>query len=248
MFLFKHIMCFLLMSTNFLRSDGFNLGINRRTALKTTLLASSNLNLSNNLNYNMNVIDYTSGNILNDDDTSEKPVKVGRSKNSIYLTGPLTDETCFSITQILLGYKNQLLHDNNQFSSLNLYIQSPGGSLLPTLALVDEIRTFDIPVNTYIRGYAASAATLLSVVGKKRYMYNHSLMMIHGIKLNEYKTSSLLEVKDLNDNVNLFMKTIKNIYLENSNISEQQLEKYFLRDKWISSHEALSYGLIDEII
>ena len=79
-------------------------------------------------------------------------------------------------------------------------------------------------------------------------MYSHSVMMIHGIKLNGQKSDSLLDVKDLNSNVDLFMKIIKNIYLENTKISEEQLDKFFYRDKWISANEALSYGLIDEII
>tara|TARA_Y100000389_G_scaffold152309_1_gene152252 strand:- start:64 stop:690 length:627 start_codon:yes stop_codon:yes gene_type:complete len=208
------------------------MAFNRRTILRSGLLASSSLNLSNDIKL----------------EEEESEGRIGRTKNSIYLTGALTEQTCWGLTESLLGYKSQLLHNDNRFNNINLYIQSPGGALLPTLAVVDEIRTLEIPVHTYIRGYAASAATLLSVMGTKRYMYNHSLMMIHGVKLNGYETNSLMDVKDLNDNVNLFMETIKNIYLENSNITEEQLEKFFLRDKWISANEALSYGLIDEII
>lgn len=230
----SHII-FLLLSTNHINTCmGFNMALNRRTILKNGLLASSNLNLSNNIKL--------------EEEEENYQRKISRTKNSIYLTGALTEQTCWSLTQSLLSYKSQLLHNDNRFNNINLYIQSPGGSLLPTLAIVDEIRTLEIPVHTYIRGYAASAATLLSVIGTKRYMYNHSLMMIHGVKLNNYEANSLIDVKDLNDNVNLFMETIKNIYLENSNITEEQLEKFFLRDKWISASEALSYGLIDEII
>ena len=228
----NHII-FVVLSLNHINTCvGFNMAFNRRSLLRSGLLASSSLNLSNNIKL----------------EEEEEEGKIGRTKNSIYLTGALTEDTCWSLTQSLLGYKSQLLHNDNRFNNINLYIQSPGGSLLPTLAVVDEIRTLEIPVHTYIRGYAASAATLLSVMGTKRYMYNHSLMMIHGVKLNGYETNSLTDVKDLNDNVNLFMETIKNIYLENSNITEEQLEKFFLRDKWISANEALSYGLIDEII
>ena len=73
-------------------------------------------------------------------------------------------------------------------------------------------------------------------------------MMIHGVKLSGTEMNTLLDVRDLNDNVNLFMNIIKNIYLENSNMTEEQLEKYFIRDKWMSSKEALNYGLVDEII
>ena len=207
------------------------MALNRRNFLTSGLYTASNL---------INV-----GNEEEDDPTV---AKLARTKDSIYLTGPLTEDTCWGITQSLINYQSQLLHSDNRFNNINLYIQSPGGSLLPTLGLVDEIKTLDIPVHTYIRGYAASAATLLSVVGEKRYMYKHSVMMIHGIKLNGHQSDSLLDVKDLNSNVDLFMNTIKNIYLENTNISEEQLEKFFYRDQWISANEALSYGLIDEII
>ena len=232
MFFLKTIICVLLSLNHINTCVGFNMAFNRRTILRSGLLASSYLNLSNNIKL----------------EEEENEGKIGRTKNSIYLTGALTEDTCWSLTQSLLGYKSQLLHNDNRFNNINLYIQSPGGALLPTLAVVDELRTLEIPVHTYIRGYAASAATLLSVMGSKRYMYNHSLMMIHGVKLNGYESHSLTDVKDLNDNVNLFMETIKNIYLENSNITDEQLDKFFLRDKWISASEALSYGLIDEII
>ena len=233
MFFLKHIICVLLSLIHINTCVGFNMAFNRRTILRSGLLASSILNLSNNIKL---------------EEEEENEGKIGRTKNSIYLTGVLNEQTCWGLTESLLGYKNQLLQNDNRFNNINLYIQSPGGALLPTLALVDEIRTLEIPVHTYIRGYAASAATLLSIMGSKRYMYNHSLMMIHGVKLNGYVSHSLTDVKDLNDNVNLFMETIKNIYLENSNITEEQLQKFFLRDKWISASEALSYGLIDEII
>ena len=241
MFFYKKIIYILLSLNHINTCVGFNMALNRRTLLRNGLLASSGVNLSNNID---NDID----NDINLKKEEEEETKLARTKDSIYLTGPLTDESCWGITQSLINYKSQLLQSDNRFNNINLYIQSPGGSLLPTLAVVDEIKTLDIPVHTYIRGYAASAATLLSVVGEKRYMYSHSVMMIHGIKLNGHRTDSLLDVKDLNYNVDLFMQIIKNIYLENTKISEEQLEKFFYRDKWISANEALSYGLIDEII
>ena len=172
-----------------------------------------------------------------------------KQKNNIYFTGHLNEETCFGLNEALLNHKNQILLNNNYNDHINLFIQSPGGSLMPTLGLVDEIKNLEIPVHTYIRGYAASAATLLSIVGKKRYMYKHSVMMIHGLKFGgEMEVDSLLAVRDLNENTNLFMNIIKSLYLENSNLSLEELEEMFMHDKWFGSEEALKYGLIDEII
>lgn len=193
----------------------------------------------------------TSDILLNESNNRESLIKRNArfGLNNIYFTGQLTDETCFKLCETLINYKNQILTNEDFPNHINLYIQSPGGALLPTLALVDEIKNLEVPIHTYVRGYAASAATLLSVVGKERYIYNHSIMMIHSVKLGgDNSINTLLDVKDLNMNVDLFMNIIKDIYLENTNMSEEDLEHFFYHDVWINSKQALEYGLVDKII
>tara|TARA_Y100001970_G_scaffold293717_1_gene442594 strand:- start:115 stop:801 length:687 start_codon:yes stop_codon:yes gene_type:complete len=228
MFLFKYIIFLLLFLNNIKINDGFNININRRNLFKKTLLMSSNINFQNN-------------------QEEEEEATIGRIDNDIYFTGSLNDNSCLKLTQTLIGYKKYIKNKEVDIDKINLYIQSPGGSLFSTLGLIDEIKNYDIPINTYIKGYAASAATLLSVVGKERYMYNHSLLMIHGVKLTG-SVNTLTDVRDLNDNVELYMDIIKNIYLENSNMTEEELEYYFIRDKWMTAKQALHYGLIDKIL
>ena len=228
MFLFKYIIFLLLFLNNIKINNGFNININRRNLFKKTLLMSSNINFQNN-------------------QEEEEEATIGRIDNDIYLTGSLNDNSCLKLTQTLIGYKKYIKNKEVDIDKINLYIQSPGGSLFSTLGLIDEIKNYDIPINTYIKGYAASAATLLSVVGKERYMYNHSLLMIHGVKLSG-SVNTLTDVRDLNDNVELYMDIIKNIYLENSNMKEEELEYYFIRDKWMTAKQALHYGLIDKIL
>tara|TARA_B110001450_G_scaffold939_3_gene1074 strand:- start:1417 stop:2049 length:633 start_codon:yes stop_codon:yes gene_type:complete len=207
---------------------------------------ASNAHDNNNINININNND-TDNNI----DSSLKILqrnKKNKVDNNIYFTGGLTEETCFKLTEMLLYHKNEALSNDKYPPYINLYIQSPGGSLMPTLAVVDEIKNLGIPVYTYIRGYAASAATLLSVAGTRRYMYKYSLAMIHGVKIQEQEVSTLLDIKDLNANVDTFMNIVKNIYLENTNMDEELLEYLFYHDLWINSTQSLEHGLIDEII
>ena len=199
-------------------------------------------------NFNTNKIFLSDSQNRDDVDILSENRKSNTLNNNIYFTGGLNEETCFQLTQTLISYKNMALTNQDYPNHINLYIQSPGGSLLPTLAVVDEIKKLGIPVHTYIRGYAASAATLLSVVGSQRYIYNHSLLMIHGIKFNEQTVSTLLDVKDLNTNVDILMDTIKNIYIENSIIDEDILNYLFYHDIWMNSSLALGYGLVDEIL
>ena len=238
MFNIKHIifsLCFLFFIDT---SSPFNININnsRRNFIAKSLASSKIINLSAKNNEPMQQ--------AFNEESNNKYLK----NNNIYFTGQLNEETCFHLNEALIKHKNLALTQQDYPNHINLYIQSPGGSLLPTLGLVDEIINLGIPVNTYIRGYAASAATLLSVIGSQRYMYNHSVLMIHSVKLNDQQPSSLLDVKDLNINVDVFMDIVKNIYLENSNIDSKILDEFFKHDIWMNSTTALKYGLIDEII
>lgn len=241
----------LLSSFNKIECFNFINLMNRRTFLANSLASSGLINIQANANNsNKKLI------LLDDDDKQDyySSLKIlqkntnNRVNNNIYFTGGLTDESCYKLVEALIHHKNLALTDDKYPPYINLYIQSPGGALLPTLAVVDEIKNLEVPVYTYIRGYAASAATLLSVAGTQRFMYKNSLAMIHGLKLNEQESSTLLDVKDLNANVDTFMNIIKNIYLENTNMDEELLEYFFYHDLWMNSTQALDYGLVDEII
>lgn len=162
-------------------------------------------------------------------------------KNNIYFSGTLTDESIFAITTSLINMQNS---DNTE---VNLHIKSQGGSLLPSLGLVDIIRTSDIPINTYIDGYVASAATLISIVGANRLMNKHGVMLIHQLKMGtEYSKYS--EIKDYSENADTLMTIIKNLYLEYSNLSENKLNYLLDHDLWLNSSLCKEYGLIDIII
>ena len=76
----------------------------------------------------------------------------------------------------LIGCRININMPNND-SNIEFHIQTNGGAILPTLPIVDLIKTSPIPINTYIEGYCASAGTLLSVVGNKRYMRKNSLLI-----------------------------------------------------------------------
>lgn len=249
---FKHIIIALAFSFKNVECFNINNLLNRRVFISNTLASNELINLNAN---NKKILLLNDENDYNNDDKyMDSSLKIlqrnnnNRVNNNIYFTGGLNDETCFKLTEALMHHRNQALSNDKYPPYINLFIQSPGGSLLPTLAVVDEIKNLGIPVYTYIRGYAASAATLLSVAGTQRFMYKHSLAMIHGVKLQEQEVSSLMDIKDLNANVDTFMNIVKDIYLENTSIDEQLLEYLFYHDLWMNSTQALEHGLVDEII
>lgn len=258
----KKILLCLLFGSLISNSNQYNLDnfLTRRNFIKSTIsslglinlhanniyLRDDNNNNENNENENNEKNNYEGFNLLSDNINSNK--KSHFLNNNIYFTGGLNEETCFKLTEALITHKNMALTNQDYPNHINLFIQSSGGALLPTLAVVDEIKNLGVPVHTYIRGYAASAATLLSVVGSQRFIYKNSLMMIHGVKISDSSVSSLLDIKDLNTNVDVFMNLVKQIYMENTNINEDILEYLFYHDIWMNSTMALQYGLVDEIL
>ena len=180
-----------------------------------------------------------------------KPIKNGEDnepgfirgyKNNLYYSGPITESAIFSITSNLINMQGE-----GQFNEINLHMQSPGGSLLPTLGLVDLIRTSEIPINTFVDSYCASAASLITVAGAQRFINKHGVVLIHQLKMG-VEPSKYLEIRDQTDNADTLMKIIKNIYLENTNLTAEKLDELLMHDWWLNSTLCKEYGIVDIIM
>jgi len=129
---------------------------------------------------------------------------------------------------------------------IRIHINSYGGSVFAGLAAVDYILSSKAPVETIVEGCAASAATLMSVVGAHRSMHKNACMLIH--QLSGHMWGKFEEMKDDIKNSEMLMQKIKNIYKEYCNIPEDVLESILKRDIWWDAQTCLKYGLVDEII
>ena len=129
---------------------------------------------------------------------------------------------------------------------IHLYINSGGGSITSGIASMDTILRCKVPVYTYVDGFAASAATFLSVVGTKRFISRHSYMLIHQLSSNFWGKYS--EFQDEKQNLDLMMKTIKNVYKEHTKVPMKKLDEILKHDLLWDAKMCLKYGLVDEVI
>lgn len=171
--------------------------------------------------------------------------------NNIYFYSEFNPDSCYKLYQQLNNINHQSIslqqkYNSNNISPINLYLQSYGGSILHTLYICDLIKHMETPVYTYINGYCASAATLISVVGKKRFMTKNSVILIH--QLSGSESGKFSELKDEAENLTTLMNLISNIYLENTKIDQDQLDKLLKRDIWLDSNTALNLGFVDKIL
>ena len=247
----KKIIYFILMSTIY----SFNLNslsqISRRNILESISKLSflpysiNNINKEKSTN-KYNILDYYS-----DEDSNQKDeVLINSFYNNIYFYSPITKVSCFELEKKIIELNNQNILFKNKYDidngPINLHIQSNGGSLFHSLYIIDLIQNIETPVYTYVDGFAASAATLISVVGKKRFITKNSLMLIH--QLSSGSSGKYDELQDENQNLESFMSFIIKTYLENTKMEESELKEILRRDIWLNSSYCLQKGLVDEIL
>ena len=129
---------------------------------------------------------------------------------------------------------------------IKLHINSYGGSVFAGLAALDHIKNSKIPVETIIDGCAASAATMMSVVGSHRSIHRNSCMLVH--QLSGAMWGKFQEMQDDMENSEMLMKKIKKIYEEHTRIPKKQMDNILKHDLWWEAEKCLEYGLVDEII
>ena len=136
--------------------------------------------------------------------------------------------------------------DLEQPPTLKIFINSGGGSVVSGISSMDTILRTKVPIHTYVDGFAASAATFLSVVGSKRFMSRNSYMLIH--QLSSQLWGKYSEIEDEKKNLDLMMETIKNVYREHTKVPMNKLDEILKHDLLWDAKPCLKYGLIDEII
>ncbi len=182
----------------------------------------------------------------------EPPSKgVEADENRVYFYAPVTDSSVLELIKILrsLDIEMQVLALRLKVPKvpIELHIHSGGGDLFAGLAAVDVIQSLKSPIHTYVEGSAASAATLMSLAGSKRFMFKNSFMLIHQISsLMVHGTHE--QFKDEFENQQKLMDKIRQLYIDRSNMSADLIDEILIRDLWLDSEKCLEYGLVDKIV
>ena len=139
-------------------------------------------------------------------------------------------------------------NEDGTYKPIWIYINSCGGNLMSGFNAMDEIANISkkFPIYTLIDGKAASAATLMSISGAKRYMKNNSFMLIH--ELSSGMMGKYSDMSETMQNMTMFMGKIKDAYKKYTHVPPDALDEILKHDIWWDSKTALDYGLVDEIV
>lgn len=185
-----------------------------------------------------------------DDSSDDDNNVVEVSNNRIYFYSSVNRAKVLKLNRAIhnlgISLTHRALHLDMDPPSIKLHINSYGGSVFAGFAAVDYIMNSKVPVDTIIDGCAASAATIISVVGERRFMHRNSFMLIH--QLSSGMWGNFKQLQDDMKNCELLMKKIKQIYKQHTKIPKKKLDELLEHDLWWDSETCLEYGLIDEVI
>jgi ATP-dependent Clp protease, protease subunit len=161
----------------------------------------------------------------------------------IFLTGPVMDDSANSVVAQML-----FLASKDPKKEIQLYINSPGGSVTAGLAIYDTMQYVKCPVATICFGLAGSMGAVLLASGAKgkRYALPNSEVLLHQVAGGaqgqaveiEITARQILKIKD----------KINNILVRHTGQSLDKIEKDTDRDFYLSAEEAKEYGIIDQVI
>ena len=163
----------------------------------------------------------------------------------IFLEGEVHDSMANLIVAQLL-----YLESDDETKDINLYINSPGGSVTAGMAIYDTIQFIKPDVVTIVMGQACSMGSLLAQAGAKgkRKILPHARHMIHQPSGGAQGQATDIQIQARE--IQKMKEYLTNIYVRHntSGVTYEELSTDMERDFFMSASEALSYGLVDEII
>ncbi|VVC42029.1 ClpP, histidine active site,Clp protease proteolytic subunit /Translocation-enhancing protein [Cinara cedri] len=139
------------------------------------------------------------------------------------------------------------LQFENQKATINMYINSPGGSVTAGLGIYDTMMYIKPEVSTWCIGQACSMGSVLLAAGAKgkRHALPHSRIMIHQPSGGMQGKAS--DMKIVADEILRLKSSLTKIYVKHTGLSAEKIDASMESDHFMSADEAVTFGLIDKV-
>ena len=183
--------------------------------------------------------------------------------NELHFNGSINLQSMSSLTKELLNMQKTVLTSckttkrkfadiyNESISieikpqDIKLFITSYGGSVHQVFGAIDTIKSMKVPVHTICKGIVASAGTLLSINGAKRFITPNTYMLIHELRSGSW--GKYQKLKDNFENCTSLMEHIKKLYIEKTKLTKDDLDNCLHKDMMWNASVCIEKGLVDEI-
>lgn len=160
----------------------------------------------------------------------------------IFVNGEVESDMANILTAQLLWL------DQQSDKQINLYINSPGGSVIDGLQILDTTKIINAHISTTCLGMAASMGAVILSCGEKgqRFALPHSRVMIH--QVSSQCRGSYSDMKIEFEQTERCKKDVYNILAENLGKTYDEIEVLCDRNNWFIGEEAVKLGIVDEIV
>jgi len=161
----------------------------------------------------------------------------------VFLGSPITDDVANVVIAQLL-----FLEADNPERDINIYLNSPGGSVQAGLAIYDTMQFLGAPVATICMGMAASMGAFLLAAGTpgKRRALPNARIMIHQPSGGSYGTAADIEIQA--KEILYARERLNKLLANHTGQPIARIEEDVDRDRFMSPEEALEYGIIDHVV
>jgi ATP-dependent protease ClpP protease subunit len=171
--------------------------------------------------------------------------------NHVYFNNDISYETVFALNKELRNVETRLKTTSaalgmNETQPIYLHITTHGGGIHAAFSAVDCIKQLSIPVYTVVDGFVASAGTLITLAGEKKYITANAYMLIHELRSGVWGKMSSIDEEYLN--LKKVMDHITEYYIKNTNITKKQLEKILSKDIIWNAEECIKKGLVESVL
>lgn len=175
--------------------------------------------------------------------------KIERDNNHIYFYSEVTRDSIYELCMLIREAEEECYITSYKLDideiPIYIHISSEGGSIYAAFSAIDVIKACKVPIYTVIDGATASAGTLISIMGEKRFIRPNSYMLIH--QLSSSCWGKMSEIEDEFKNLQHLMTKITNFYSENTKIPKKELNELLKHDLWLDAEKSIKYGLADEL-
>jgi ATP-dependent protease ClpP protease subunit len=179
---------------------------------------------------------------------AEKRSKLEIVDNHIYFYADVDPEECLKLLVQIRRLdaelrSEQIARGMRAPTPIWLNIHSYGGDLFGGFSTADQLKLIASPIYAVVEGVCASAATLIAMSCKKRYILPNSFMLIHQLSTlmwgthEQFKDEMVLQQKA--------MERLIKFYIAHSKMSEADLKEMLKRDYWMEVEDAVAKGFID---
>lgn len=169
--------------------------------------------------------------------------------NHLYFNDDITYESAFALNKELRSLEQKLrlvaIAQGSEPQPIYLHITTDGGCIHGAFSVVDCIQSLKVPVHTVADGFVASAGTLITLAGEKRYIMPNAYMLIHELRSGVWGKMSSIDEEYAN--LKKVMTHITDYYHKRTQMSKKELEKILVKDYIWNANESVQRGLVHEV-